>query len=123
MFLEKALESRGVARLTGALAPAILAKMAEGPADSGTGDAVDEYRLYLERFDALVGAVEFGIYQKHRGRLIKKLTYDEFEEKLGEYREVDKAYAEILEHGDTINDVLVKVLRERSDELLIDRKL
>jgi len=91
--------------------------------DAGTGDAVDEYRLYLARFDAVVGSVEFGAYQKHNGRLIKKLTYDEFEAKLGEYREVDKAYAEILEHGDTINDVLVKVLRERSDELLIDRRL
>lgn len=123
MFPQKALESRAVARLTGCSAPAILAKMAEGPAESGEADAVEEYRLYLERFDALVGTVEFGIYQKHKGRLIKKLTYDEFEEKLGEYREVDKAYAEILEHGDTINDVLVKVLRERSDELLIDRRL
>jgi hypothetical protein len=122
MFLEKAVESPAVARLTGRSGGAILAGMADGPAESGN-DAVDEYRLYLERFDALVGTVEFGIYQKHKGRLIKKLTYDEFEAKLGEYREVDKAYNEILEHGDTINDVLVKVLRERSDELLMDRKV
>jgi len=86
-------------------------------------DAVDEYRHYLERFDARVGACEFGAYAKHNGRLIKKLSYDEFETKLGEFREVDKAYAEILANGDTINDVLVKVLRERSDELLLDRKV
>ncbi len=93
------------------------------PKDAGEGDAVEEYRLYLERFEAAVGQVDFGTYAKHKGRLIKKLTYDEFEQKLGEYREVDKAYNEILEHGDTINDVLVKVLRERCDELLIDRQL
>jgi len=86
-------------------------------------DAVDEYRNYLERFEALVGPSDFGAYAKHKGRLIKKLTYDEFESKLGEYQEVDKAYREILANGDTINDVLVKVLRERADELLIDRKL
>jgi hypothetical protein len=94
-----------------------------GASDEGEGDAVDEYRRYLERFEAAVGPSEFGTYAKYHGRLIKKLTYDEFEEKLGEYREVDKAYKEILDHGDTINDVLVKVLRERSDELLIERKL
>ena len=86
-------------------------------------DAVEEYRRYLARFEAKVGTSEFGAYAKHNGRLIKKLTYDEFESKLGEYQEVDKAYKEILANGDTINDVLVKVLRERADELLIDRKL
>jgi len=94
-----------------------------GASGGGEGDAVDEYRRYLERFETTVGPCDFGTYAKHRGRLIKKLTYDEFEERLVEYREVDKAYNEILEHGDTINDVLVKVLRERSDELLIDRQL
>ncbi len=86
-------------------------------------DAVDEYTRYLARFEGKVGTSEFGAYAKHNGRLIKKLTYDEFEERLGEYREVDRAYKEILANGDTINDVLVKVLRERADELLIDRKL
>lgn len=86
-------------------------------------DAVDEYTRYLARFEAKVGTSEFGAYAKHNGRLIKKLTYDEFEERLGEYQEVDKAYKEILANGDTINDVLVKVLRERADELIIERKL
>jgi hypothetical protein len=86
-------------------------------------DLVEEYRLYLQRFDELVGPCEFGAYAKHRGRLIKKLRYDEFESRWREFTEVDKAYAEILERGDTINDVLVKILRERSDELLVDRKL
>jgi hypothetical protein len=87
------------------------------------GDAVDEYRRYLERFEARVGTSDFGAYAKVNGRLIKKLTYDEFETRLGEFREVDKAYAEILANGDTINDVLVKVLRERSDELLLEKKV
>jgi hypothetical protein len=36
---------------------------------------------------------------------------------------VDKAYAQILERGDTINDVLVKILRERCDELIMERKV
>jgi hypothetical protein len=85
------------------------------------GDMVEEYRSYLQRFEEQLGACDFGEYAKHRGRLIKKLRYDEFEAKYKEFREVQKAYGEILERGDTINDVLVKVLRERSDELLLER--
>jgi hypothetical protein len=86
-------------------------------------DIVDEYRRYLERFETQVGTSDFGSYAKHNGRLIKKLTYDEFENRWNELAEVDKAYSEILANGDTINDVLVKVLRERCDELLLERKV
>jgi hypothetical protein len=87
------------------------------------GDLVEEYRSYLHRFEEKLGACEFGEYAKHQGRLVKKLRYDEFELKLNEFRQVDKTYGEILARGDTINDVLVKVLRERCDELILDRRL
>jgi hypothetical protein len=86
-------------------------------------DPVDAYRGYLERYEQSVGPSEFGTYAKHKGRLIKKLTYDEFEEKWKELGEMNQAYEQIVENGDTINDVLVKVLRERCDELLVDRKV
>ena len=84
---------------------------------------VEEYRAYLQRFEEQLGPCEFGEYAKLRGRLIKKLRYDEFETKWREFREVTKAYDEILTRGDTINDVLVKVLRERSDELVLERTM
>jgi hypothetical protein len=87
------------------------------------GDIVEEYRAYLQRFEEQLGPCEFGEYAKLRGRLIKKLRYDEFEKKYSEFGEVEKAYGEILARGDTINDVIVKVLRERSDELILERKL
>lgn len=86
-------------------------------------DTVDEYRKYLDRFESQVGAHEFGSYAKHHGRLIKKLSYEEFESRWLELVEVNRAYAEIVANGDTINDVLVKVLRERSDELLLERQV
>jgi hypothetical protein len=90
---------------------------------SDTESLVEEYRMYLRRFDESVGACEFGAYAKHKGRLVKKLRFEEFESRYREFVEVDKAYAEILERGDTINDVLVKILRERSDELFLERKV
>ena len=82
---------------------------------------VEEFRAYLTRFEQKLGPCDFGEYAKHQGRLIRKLRYDEFETKLREFQQVTKAYAEILERGDTINDVLVKVLRERCDELVLER--
>lgn len=86
-------------------------------------DLVEEYRAYLQRFEEKFGPVDFGGYAKHHGRLIKKLRYDEFEMKFREFQEVDKAYGEIIARGDTINDVVVKILRERCDELVLERKL
>jgi hypothetical protein len=86
-------------------------------------DAVEEYRLYLERFDRLLGPCEFGTYTKYHNHLIKKLTYDEFEPRWHELAEIEKAYEEVIERGDTINDVLMKVLRERRDELLVERRI
>jgi hypothetical protein len=90
-------------------------------ADTPSDDHVDEYRKYLDRFEAAVGAVDFGTYAKHNGRLIKKLTFDEFEPKWLELEEVNRTYADIVANGDTINDVLVKLMRERCDELLLPR--
>jgi hypothetical protein len=89
----------------------------------GAPDCVDEYRKYLDRFESEVGEHEFGAYAKHNGRLIKKLTIEEFESRWLELAEVNRAYAEIVANGDTINDVLVKVLRERCDELLLERQV
>jgi hypothetical protein len=84
-------------------------------------DLVDEYREYLSRFEARFGSGDFGEYAKHQGRLVKKLRFEEFETKWAEYREVIKAYGAIMERGDTINDMIVRVLRERSDDLLLER--
>jgi hypothetical protein len=82
-----------------------------------------EYAAYLGRFEAMLGPCEFGAYAKFQGRLVKKLRYDEFEARWRDYQNALTAYAGILERGDTINDAVVKLLRERSDELLLDRAI
>jgi len=81
-------------------------------------DLVQEYREYLERFEAQLGDSDFGAFVKHKGRLIKKLRYDEFEPLYKEYFEIAKAYYESIDRGDTINDLVVKLLRERATDLL-----
>ena len=82
-------------------------------------DIVQAYRKYIERFEAEVGPSELGQFVKHRSRLVKKLRYEEFEPKYREYEQMARTYQESIERGDTINDLVVKVLRESADELFL----
>ncbi|HTM23155.1 MAG TPA: hypothetical protein VL172_21690 [Kofleriaceae bacterium] len=77
-----------------------------------------EYREYLERFDAAAPGIEFGAFHKHKGRLIKKLSYDEFVGVYNEYSQIARAYIDSMDRGDTINDVVVKIVRDKAIELL-----
>ena len=81
---------------------------------------VDPYLDYLARFEESVGALSVGAYGKWKGRLVRKLGPDEFAAKHGELATLSSHYHKILERGDTLNDALTKLLRERQAELLID---
>ena len=90
-------------------------------ASAGTSsDFVKEFREYLTRFEAEHGDTDFGAFVKHRGRLVKKLRYEEFEPMYREFNDMAKSYFDSLDRGDTINDVVVKVLRQRAIELFVD---
>lgn len=80
---------------------------------------VDEFKAYVERFDTQVGVKEFGEFGTWERKLVKKLKYDEFVEKYKQYTELDELYTGILERGDTVNDVVLKTLRDCASELLI----
>jgi hypothetical protein len=81
-------------------------------------ELVQEYRDYLERFDAAAGNVDFGAFHKHNGRLIRKLRYDEFVAVYNEYSQIAKAYIQAMDRGDTINDVIVRLVRDKANELM-----
>lgn len=78
-----------------------------------------EYGEYVERVKRLLGEVKVGQYAKFQGQLVKRLGYDEFEERWDRYLEVKLAYDEILSRGDTVNDAIVNLLSEHAAELLI----
>jgi hypothetical protein len=82
--------------------------------------AADPYKAYLERFEQLVGVLEVGAYGKWNGKLVRKLSADEFAAKHKEFARLDKTYQEILQRGDTINDAVVRLWRERRNELILD---
>jgi hypothetical protein len=86
-------------------------------------DHLDDFRAYLGRFEGVAGERDFGEFVKFHGRLVKKLTYDEFCGRWNEYVKLKTAYDEIFQRGDTINDAMVRVLKERSAELMVDPPL
>jgi len=86
-------------------------------------DHLDEYRAYLGRFEGIAGERDFGEFVKFHGRLVKKLTYDEFVQRWQEFSKLKAAYEETYQRGDTINDAVVRILKERSAELIFDPPL
>ena len=82
-------------------------------------DLADRYHEYLERFARDVGEVEVGGFKKHAGKLINKLSFEEFTPALIEYLEICQRYQDSIERGDTINDVVLKVLREQAAALVL----
>lgn len=79
----------------------------------------DRYQQYLVRWDRDVGPAEVGSFAKFSGRLIKKLSAEELEPMLREYETLAQRYLESVERGDTVNDVVVRLLRERAASLLL----
>jgi hypothetical protein len=77
------------------------------------------YLEYLARFDRNVGAVDVGAFAKYEGRLIKKLSRAEFEPAFLEYADLAHRYHDSVDRGDTINDAVVKLLRDQAAKLVI----
>ena len=80
----------------------------------------DPYLDYLARWEEQVGAVPVGQYGKWKGKLVRKLAPAEYLQKHDEYQQLATHYQRCLERGDTLNDTMVKLLRERASELLIE---
>jgi hypothetical protein len=74
---------------------------------------------YLERFTRAVGERAVGAFAKHAGHLIKKLSFEEFASAYLEYSELLASYHSSLARGDTINDIILKLLRERAANLVL----
>lgn len=87
------------------------------------GALVSEYEEYLTRFAETIGEVEFGSFAKFNGKLIKKLVYDEFEPMYQAYAKAVRHYEESIERGDTINDLIVKTVRDRATDLVLSSPL
>ncbi len=77
-----------------------------------------DYLTYLVRWEKEVGANEIGSFVKFSGRLIKKMSEEEFAVVHQEYETLAKRYLESVQRGDTVNDVVVRLLRDRAATLV-----
>lgn len=77
-----------------------------------------EYQAYLERFHAVVGEVPVGGFAKFKGQLVQKLSFDEYRTQRREYGSLHKTYSDAMLRGDTINDMVVRLLREHAARLI-----
>jgi len=82
-------------------------------------DLPERYREYLERFTAEIGEMKVGGFAKFNGRLVKKLAFEDFTPAYLEYIEIWERYQESLQRGDTINDLVIKLLREQAANLVL----
>ena len=83
-------------------------------------DLADRYHAYLERWNREAGDVPVGTFAKFSGKLIKKLSFEEFTPAWLEYSELAEQYYASIERGDTINDVVLRVLRDKAATLVVD---
>lgn len=82
-------------------------------------DVAAEYQGYLRRFEETLGPIAPGEFVKHQGRLIQKLRFDEFEPLYNEYMGLATHYLEGVDRGDTINDLVVKLIRDHAAKLIL----
>lgn len=82
-------------------------------------DLPARYTEYLARVTAALGEVKLGAFAKYGGHLIKQLTFDEFARAHVEYAELLAGYRASLERGDTINDPVIKQIREQAASLIL----
>ena len=83
-------------------------------------DLPGRYHEYLQRFASKVGDHEVGAFVKFSGKLIKKLSFEEFTPAYLEYTELADTYNGSIERGDTVNDVVLRVLRDKAATLVLD---
>ena len=82
-------------------------------------DLPARYHEYLERVSKELGDIAVGAFAKFGGKLIKKLSFEEFTPAFLEHADLVQRYYESLERGDTINDVVLRLLREKAAGLIL----
>ena len=79
------------------------------------------YEDYLNRFDTLVGQVVVGQVGQYKGKLVKKLTVQNFEEVAARYRQLLTRFETMVSNRQTIDEGVMMQIRVSETELLIEQ--
>jgi hypothetical protein len=73
---------------------------------------LDIYDNYLRTFEDKFGKMDVGQPVRNEGRLVKKLTYDDFCTKWVEYKKLEEYLRDIMSSGHTLIDAVEVEYRE-----------
>ena len=79
------------------------------------------YEDYLNRFDTLVGQVVVGQVGQYKGKLVKKLTQQNFEDVAARYHELLVRFETMVSNRQTIDEGVMMQIRISETELLIEQ--
>jgi hypothetical protein len=88
----------------------------------GNDEFIDIYRRYLAKFEKLFGELDFDETVQHRGKLVKKMRYDEFVTKWTEFKQIEDYLREVMSKGATLNDEVNRNYLELSASVLENPK-
>ena len=83
-------------------------------------EIIDNFQSYGERFERFIGNIKIGQYGHYRGRVIRRLDQEQYNAKYREYLWLRDRFAQIIQTGDTIDEVFVADLRAAEIELLFE---
>ena len=83
--------------------------------------ADNEYVEYQERFVRLIGEIKPGQYGQYQGRLVRKLTAEQFADQIREYRSLGEKLVAAIEGGQTLNETLSAQVRAAEINLVLEK--
>ncbi|MCP4606279.1 MAG: hypothetical protein GY847_38175 [Proteobacteria bacterium] len=81
-------------------------------------DFIDIYRRYIAKFEEMFGDLDYNEPVQYRGKLVKKLRYDDFVGKWTEFKQVEEFLREVMSKGATLNDEINRTYVELSAHVL-----
>jgi hypothetical protein len=87
-----------------------------------TEEYIDLYKEYLTRFEEQFGNIDFEEMVQNRGRLIKKMKYDDFVKSQKELEQLENYLKEVMSNGFTLNDEVNKQYLNLCAAVLVNPK-
>lgn len=79
------------------------------------------YEDYISRFEQLVGSVEVGQVGSFRGKLVKKLSEERFDELSQYYSNLIEQFNGMVQRAETIDERVMMGIRRTEVELLVEK--
>ena len=94
------------------------------PGFTGTNQMTEQlltFPDYEERFLRLVGEINPGQYGRYKGRLVRRMSQEQFNQQLKHYNDLAARFSTAIESGETLSEVLIVELRDAEVKLALEK--